>query len=202
MHGDVLEAGLEQRRLDVVDPMVSERDRVEDRRILPEKASDSVLGDPGERIEGKRVPDIEMVGPAAHEHTMDLAIGLGPVREEHDAELAGHGIELFVPERKRGRIRAPELDFFTAREFLPGDVQHRRIEIAGDQLGRARQGIAQEPRDDAGAGRELQDAARFASGGASRQVGRVVDEQMRAQPAIVVGRDAAGEACGLIGHDR
>ena len=74
---------------------------------------------------------------------MRLAIALILIREEHDAKLAYNRVEAGIRERQGCGIRRLKLDRLVGAKFLTGDLQHRRIEIGGDQI-RRRGGVAPE----------------------------------------------------------
>src|ERR1700722_5292628 len=141
-----------------------------------------------------------MVASATAKHAIGFAIGQVLVSEKHDAELADYRVESAVHEWQGSRIRRLEFDPFGGTEFSSRDRQHRRIEITRDQTRGVRKGIPQKTRDDSGSGRDFKNAAWMGGHSPARQVSREVDEQIRAQPAVVVFWDGPGKMRGLFDH--
>jgi hypothetical protein len=82
------------------------------------------------------------------------------------------------------------------------DVQHRFVEIGCDKARVGGKMVAQGAGRDAGAGGGLQHLAWLAGGGAARDIGGIVDENDRAEIAVVMLRDAADEGRGFTAQDR
>ena len=116
----------------------------------------------------------------------------GLVGEEHDPELAHHRVERAVRE---GQLHGVRLAPFHGP---PGPergrlVEHRLIQIGGDDRGALRQGRGQGPRHDAGAGGHFQHAARRPRREPAHQVRRVRLEEQRDQVRLVELRDRPRE---------
>jgi hypothetical protein len=129
---------------------------------------------------------------AAAEHAPGLAVGGRLVGEEHGAELARHGVERAVLERERQRVG-----------LLPGDlgrlhprgreVEHRPVEVGGDDRGARRQGAGEGAGGDAGAGRGLEHPGRREGGEPGGEVAGVGLGQQRPEVAVVGLGDRARE---------
>ena len=67
--------------------------------------------------------------PAGPQHALHLAQRLGPVVEEHQAELADHGVEGRVGKGQRlGAAFVP----FDAGVLAPRDREHLRVDVQAD----------------------------------------------------------------------
>lgn len=103
------------------------------------------------------------------------------VGDEHDAELTDDRFETAVGKRQGGGVRCLKSDSLGAAEFLLRDRQHGRVEVARHQVRCLRQGIAQLPGDNSGSRRDFENAMRVGCRNPSRQVDRIVAEQMRTE---------------------
>lgn len=126
-----------------------------------------------------------------------FAEGGRPVREEHDAKLADHEVELPVRERQiqcvgllPGRLRRP------ARP----ELDHRRVQIRRDHLGR-RNGRDQFAGQHARSGGKFQHAAWGEAGGPLSEVNGEWTEHSGCEPSLIRLRHLADpEAVFLTGH--
>ncbi len=82
MHCKFRKAGGEQRRLDLIDAVIAERNGKESRRIAVEETADNVVRNARERIEVERIPHVEMVAAAAAKHA------IGPYKDGAPVHLS------------------------------------------------------------------------------------------------------------------
>ena len=67
-------------------------------------------------------------------------MGAHPIREEHCAELADDEVKAAILERQFLRIRSNEADLVRVEPFC-GDIEHRLVEIGGDDFGIGQSGM-------------------------------------------------------------
>ena len=128
------------------------------RRIVGEEVDQHLLGDLGERVALDRVPDGEQIMAAAREDAVRFGMRAHPVGEEHRAELADDEVEARVLEGKLLRVGLPKAHRVRL-DLLRRDVEHRLVEVGGDDL-RVGQRIVERARDDAGSGGGFEDPCR------------------------------------------
>ena len=75
-------------------------------RVARENIARRLGYDPGKVVILYAIPDVEEKAPAGTENAKSLLVTCNTIREEHDAELAAHGVEAFVLE---GQIAARRL---------------------------------------------------------------------------------------------
>src|SRR5690242_8140206 len=171
----------------------------EARRVLWIARAHRIDHDPRHWIVRQAAPDAQHEAAAGRQHPPRLAVARDLVGKEHDAELAHHDVEASVGERQLQRIRLPDLDPLQ-RRLGRGMIDHRLVEVGGDQRGRRGQAFGERRRDDARAGRGLEHAGRLEVSDLARDVARKRLEQQRAKIAVVERRDRAREDRIVAGH--
>ena len=108
----------------------------------------------------------------------------GLVGKEHDSELADHRVEPAVGERQLHRIRLAPFHW-PARADLGRKIQHRAIEIGGDNRCLCRQQRREPPRDHAGTGGDFEHARARSR---RQAVGEIVRVRLEDQRNEILGR--------------
>src|SRR5258708_7839868 len=146
----------------------------------------------GEFVLLDAVPGVEEEQSARAQHATCLREGLRLVGEEHHAELAHDGVELSILERQLHGVRLAPLH----RAPYPdgaGLLEHRRIEVRGDDGHVGGQRGIEGARDGAGARCDLEHAGHGTRGEPARQVRGVGRENQRHEVRVVDARDRACE---------
>ena len=178
------------------------RPRQETRRILREDCRHRLCHRVGEFVLFDPIPDIEDEDAVRTEHASRLRKCLRLIGKEHRAELADDGVELSVPKGKLHRVCLPPLHRTpdAGRDRL---IDHRLIQIGGDDRDAFGQRGRQGSRHHAGAGGDLEHAPQRPRSQATREVIGVRLENHRHQMRFVELRNRSGEdfVGRVVGHE-
>ena len=123
---------------------------------------------------------------------MDLGERLRAIGKEHRAELAHHRVEGRVAERQLHRVGLAPGDG-TRDRMLRRLIEHRLVQVRGDDRDRLRQRGGERARDDAGSGGDLEHILHVARREPQRKVGGVRLEEERDEMRLVDFGDGSGE---------
>jgi hypothetical protein len=175
------------------------RARQEARRVGGEHRCQRPRHHIGELVVLDAVPGIEDEHTAGAQHAPRLRTSACLVGEEHDAELADDDVERCLVERQLQRVGRLPLHGMR-RAGCGRAVEHRLVQIGGDDLARRRQPPCQRARDDAGAGRGFEHVHRLARSDTARQIFGIRLEDQRHEQGVVDLGDRAGENGVAGGH--
>ncbi len=149
--------------------------------------------DIGKLVFRNPVPDTEKEMTTRLEDPARLLVTLNLVGKEHHAELADHGIEASILERQRHGIGLSPRDPTIMRLPRLRMIEHRRIEIGGDDARVGRKPRCDRACKNSGSGGRLQHVARAGLGQSLGEVARIGLEDEGNQEPIVDFRDRSRE---------